>query len=104
MLAKCRNVDYHIDFYKGGLMLEYPKMSQELQNAQAEIVGKVMLSQYETVKNIITKTKLTPLKEEEILDIIGELSKMDGEFTFESFWLKYARLIEEKHGIKQIGE
>lgn len=80
-------------------MLEYPQMNQELQNVQAEIVSKVMLSQYETVKDIINHVRPKPLNEEKILHLISELSNMDGEFTFESFWLKYARLIEKAHGI-----
>lgn len=85
-------------------MLDYKHDLENLKQAQLEIANKLMMAQYNCVKQILLNTKLEPLSEEQILDIIGELSKMDGEFTFESFWLKYARLIEKAHGIEQVSE
>jgi len=78
------------------IMLDYPS---NIQGVSQEIFTKLMMAQYESVKDIINHVKPKPLTEEQILDIIGDLSKLDGEFTFESFWLKYARLIEKAHGI-----
>ena len=77
-------------------MLDYPS---NIQGVSQEIFTKLMMAQYESVKDIINHVKPKPLTEEKILDLIGELSKLDGEITFESFWLKYARLIEKAHGI-----
>jgi hypothetical protein len=78
------------------IMLDYPS---NIQGVSQEIFTKLMMSQYESVKDIINHVKPKPITEEKILDLISELSKLDGEFTFESFWLKYARLIEKAHGI-----
>ena len=78
------------------IMLDYPS---NIQGVSQEIFTKLMMAQYESVKDIINHVKPKPLTEEKILDLIGDLSKHDGEFTFESFWLKYARLIEKAHGI-----
>ena len=78
------------------IMLDYPS---NIQGVSQEIFTKLMMAQYESVKDIINHVKPKPLTEEKILDLISELSKLDGEFTFESFWLKYARLIEKAHGI-----
>jgi len=81
-------------------MLDYDHGNTKVDAVQTELMNKLVMQQYSDVKNIITKTKLKPLTEEQILDIITQLSKLDGEFTFESFWLKYARLIEKEHGIE----
>lgn len=81
-------------------MLDYKHGNEKIDAVQAELMNKLVMQQYSDVKNILTKTKLKPLTEEQILDIITQLSKLDGEFTFESFWLKYARLIEKEHGIE----
>jgi len=78
------------------IMLDYPS---NIQGVSQEIFTKLMMAQYESVKDIINHVKPKPLTEEKILNLIGDLSKLDGEFTFESFWLKYARLIEKAHGI-----
>ena len=34
------------------------------------------------------------LTEEDVLHLISEMSTEDGQFTFESFWLKFARKVE----------
>ncbi|NBR24178.1 MAG: hypothetical protein EBU08_10485, partial [Micrococcales bacterium] len=60
-------------------MLDYPS---NIQGVSQEIFTKLMMSQYESVKDIINHVKPKPLTEEKILDLIGELSKLDGEFTF----------------------
>ncbi len=54
------------------------------------------MTTFTTEDRIFAEMQKNPsfLTEEDVLHLISEMSTEDGQFTFESFWLKFARKVE----------
>lgn len=54
------------------------------------------MTTFTTEDRLFAQTHTCPLflSEEDVLHLISEMSQEDGQFTFNSFWLKFARKVE----------
>jgi hypothetical protein len=54
------------------------------------------MTTFTTEDRVYAEMRKSPLflTEEDVLHLIADMSTEDGQFTFESFWLKFARKVE----------